>query len=256
MCFRYNIKLLGHFHNTHLASPSLVDPGCPCGLIKPTGSHTCAAAQLEFGQCQAPRPIDSSCMSYRTAVVCYSWSEKAASVLACNDVLHLSLYSWMAVASCPVALQYVQIIVRQLLGVFFNESIISQKRHTVTWMEPLVLHLIHPDALLSQEEDFEDMIESAETMESQCGHLFDKVIVNGDIAVAFRELRADLERVEQAEVRWIPAEWICSSPTKVRRSCGHLGGWIWNWKLKEMSKGQKNLNCIRIFVSFWTFFHL
>lgn len=80
--------------------------------------------------------------------------------------------------------------------------------------------------LLSQEEDFEDMIETAETMESQCGHLFDKVIVNGDIAVAFRELRADLERVEQTEVRWIPAEWICSSPTEARRSCGHLGGWI------------------------------
>lgn len=93
-------------------------------------------------------------------------------------------------------------------------------------MEPLVPHLIHPGVLLSQEEDFEDMIELAETMERQCGHLFDKVIVNGDLAVAFRELRADLERVEQTEVRWIPAEWICSSPTKARRSCGHLGGWI------------------------------
>lgn len=60
-------------------------------LIKPTGSHTCVAAQLEFGQCQAPRPIDSSCMSYRTALVYCSWFEKASSVLACNDVLHLSL---------------------------------------------------------------------------------------------------------------------------------------------------------------------
>lgn len=60
-------------------------------LIKPTGSHTCVAAQLEFGQCQAPQPIDSSCMSYRTALVYCSWFEKASSVLACNDVLHLSL---------------------------------------------------------------------------------------------------------------------------------------------------------------------
>nr|XP_046265355.1 MAGUK p55 subfamily member 7-like [Scatophagus argus]XP_046265356.1 MAGUK p55 subfamily member 7-like [Scatophagus argus]XP_046265357.1 MAGUK p55 subfamily member 7-like [Scatophagus argus] len=76
------------------------------------------------------------------------------------------------------------------------------------------------------EEDFEDMIDMAETMESQCGHLFDKVIVNGDIAVAFRELKADLEKVEQAQVHWIPAEWFCSSPTKARRSCGHLSGWI------------------------------
>ncbi|KAM6989624.1 MAGUK p55 subfamily member 7-like [Tautogolabrus adspersus] len=77
------------------------------------------------------------------------------------------------------------------------------------------------------EEDFEDMINSAETMENQCGHLFDKVIVNGDIAVAFRELKADLKRVEEADVQWIPAEWICpSSPTKARRSCGYLGGWV------------------------------
>lgn len=79
---------------------------------------------------------------------------------------------------------------------------------------------------MSQEEDFEDMIDLAEAMESQCGHLFDKVIVNGDIATAFRELRADLEKVEQAEVWWIPAEWLCSSPAKARRSCGQLGGWI------------------------------
>ncbi|XP_074506582.1 MAGUK p55 subfamily member 7-like [Sebastes fasciatus] len=76
------------------------------------------------------------------------------------------------------------------------------------------------------EEDFEDMISLAETMESQCGHLFDKVIVNGDIAVAFRELKADLEKVKEADVQWIPAEWMCSSPTKVRRSCGLLDSWI------------------------------
>ncbi|XP_027140663.1 MAGUK p55 subfamily member 7 isoform X2 [Larimichthys crocea] len=76
------------------------------------------------------------------------------------------------------------------------------------------------------EEDFEDMIDSAETMESQCGHLFDKVIVNGDIAMAFRELKADLKKVEEAEVQWIPAEWISSSPSKARRSCGLLDSWI------------------------------
>ncbi|XP_054452365.1 MAGUK p55 subfamily member 7-like [Anoplopoma fimbria] len=76
------------------------------------------------------------------------------------------------------------------------------------------------------EEDFEDMINLAETMESQCGHLLDKVIVNGDIAVAFRELKAYLEKVDEEEVQWIPAEWICSSPTKARRSCGHLEGTI------------------------------
>lgn len=70
------------------------------------------------------------------------------------------------------------------------------------------------------------MIDLAETIENQCGHLFDKVIVNGDIAAAFRELKADLQGVDRADVRWIPSEWGCPSPTNARRSCGQLGGWI------------------------------
>ncbi|KAI4810122.1 hypothetical protein KUCAC02_018969 [Chaenocephalus aceratus] len=77
------------------------------------------------------------------------------------------------------------------------------------------------------EEDFEDMITLAETMEKQYGHLIDKVIVNGDIVVAFRELKADLEKVQKADVHWVPAEWNCSSsPTKARKSCSHLDSWI------------------------------
>uniref|UniRef100_H3CR16 Membrane protein, palmitoylated 7b (MAGUK p55 subfamily member 7) n=1 Tax=Tetraodon nigroviridis TaxID=99883 RepID=H3CR16_TETNG len=61
----------------------------------------------------------------------------------------------------------------------------------------------------AKEEDLENMIDLAETMENQCGHLFDKVIVNGDATAAFRELRADLQRVDRAEVQWIPPEWLC-----------------------------------------------
>lgn len=75
----------------------------------------------------------------------------------------------------------------------------------------------------SQDEDFEDMIAQAETMENQYGRLFDKVIVNGDVATALRELKGDLEKTEEEDVRWIPAEWIRSSE---RRSCGHLSSWI------------------------------
>ncbi|KAL6104160.1 uncharacterized protein ACO6RY_13940 [Pungitius sinensis] len=81
-------------------------------------------------------------------------------------------------------------------------------------------------ARIFSEEDFEDMINSAETIESQCGHLFDKEIVNGDLAVAFRELKVDLENLKEAKVQWIPAKWICSLPTKALRSFGHLDGWI------------------------------
>uniref|UniRef100_A0A3B4EYN0 MAGUK p55 subfamily member 7-like n=1 Tax=Pundamilia nyererei TaxID=303518 RepID=A0A3B4EYN0_9CICH len=76
------------------------------------------------------------------------------------------------------------------------------------------------------EADFEDMIDLAENMERQYGHLFDKVIVNGDIASAFRELRSDLEKIQEARVQWVPTEWSCSSPTKARRSCSHLPSWI------------------------------
>lgn len=88
------------------------------------------------------------------------------------------------------------------------------------------MHLIYLRVFFSQDEDFEEMLDSAETMESHYGHLFDKVIVNGDIAMAFRELKEDLRRIEEADVQWIPADWVCSSPTKVRRSCSHLSSWI------------------------------
>ncbi|XP_047445610.1 MAGUK p55 subfamily member 7-like [Mugil cephalus] len=76
------------------------------------------------------------------------------------------------------------------------------------------------------EEDFEDMIEQAGTMESQYGHMFDRVIVNGDIATAFRELKADLQQLQGTEVQWVPAEWACTLPAKAHRSCSNLTGWI------------------------------
>lgn len=64
----------------------------------------------------------------------------------------------------------------------------------------------------------ENMIDLAETMENQCGHLFDRVVVNGDVTAAFRELKADLQRVDRAEVQWIPPEWVCPPATSARRS--------------------------------------
>uniref|UniRef100_A0A3P8YLI3 MAGUK p55 scaffold protein 7b n=1 Tax=Esox lucius TaxID=8010 RepID=A0A3P8YLI3_ESOLU len=58
-----------------------------------------------------------------------------------------------------------------------------------------------------REEDFEDMIGSAEAMDSQYGHLFERVLVNGDIVSAFNELRAELRRLETEQPQWIPVEW-------------------------------------------------
>ncbi|KAA8587414.1 hypothetical protein FQN60_016276 [Etheostoma spectabile] len=110
--------------------------------------------------------------------------------------------------------------------VFVKPPHIQELRHTRRRAELICTEEDKNSVRIFSEEDFEDMINSAETMESQSGQLFDKVIVNGDIAVAFRELKAALEKVEEAEVQWIPAEWICSSPTKSRRSCGQLDSWI------------------------------
>ncbi|XP_054888922.1 MAGUK p55 subfamily member 7-like isoform X2 [Poeciliopsis prolifica] len=76
------------------------------------------------------------------------------------------------------------------------------------------------------EEDFEDMLDQAEMLDSQYGHLFDKVIVNGDVAAAFRELKADVDKLDEPEVQWVPAAWMRSAPTKAWRSCSSLTGWI------------------------------
>lgn len=70
------------------------------------------------------------------------------------------------------------------------------------------------------------MLDQAEMLDSRYGHLFDKVIVNGDVAAAFRELKADVEKLDEPEVQWVPAAWMRSAPTKAWRSCSSLTGWI------------------------------
>ncbi|KAM3593549.1 uncharacterized protein V6R79_015097 [Siganus canaliculatus] len=59
------------------------------------------------------------------------------------------------------------------------------------------------------EEDFQEMIRTAETMETQYGHLFEKVLVNDDLSAAFGELRLALKRVEM-ETHWVPVSWTHS----------------------------------------------
>ncbi|KAK7162600.1 hypothetical protein R3I93_006818 [Phoxinus phoxinus] len=56
------------------------------------------------------------------------------------------------------------------------------------------------------EEDFQDMISSAQAMENKYGHLFEKVVINDDLALAFTELRDELSKIE-TETRWIPNTW-------------------------------------------------
>ncbi|XP_029955753.1 MAGUK p55 subfamily member 7-like [Salarias fasciatus] len=59
------------------------------------------------------------------------------------------------------------------------------------------------------DEDFEDMVQTAQTMEAQYGHLFEKVIVNDDLSAAFDELRSALKSVE-TETHWVPVSWTHS----------------------------------------------
>ncbi|XP_055721789.1 MAGUK p55 subfamily member 7-like [Salvelinus fontinalis] len=69
------------------------------------------------------------------------------------------------------------------------------------------------------EEDFEDMISSAEAMDSQYGHLFEMVVVNGDFAVAFNKLRAELEKLETEAPQWIPVEWTSHTEQNTESLC-------------------------------------
>ncbi|XP_059388198.1 MAGUK p55 subfamily member 7 isoform X3 [Carassius carassius] len=59
------------------------------------------------------------------------------------------------------------------------------------------------------EEDFQEMISSAQMMENQYSHLFEKVIVNDDLTVAFNELKQALRKVE-TEAHWVPVSWTHS----------------------------------------------
>ncbi|XP_069314849.1 MAGUK p55 subfamily member 7 [Eulemur rufifrons] len=59
------------------------------------------------------------------------------------------------------------------------------------------------------EEDFQEMIKSAQIMESQYGHLFDKIIVNDDLTVAFNELKTTFDKLE-TETHWVPVSWLHS----------------------------------------------
>ncbi|XP_051554934.1 MAGUK p55 subfamily member 7-like [Myxocyprinus asiaticus] len=57
-----------------------------------------------------------------------------------------------------------------------------------------------------KEEDFDYIIAIAQDMENKYGHLFEKVIINDDLAIAFTELRDELKKIE-TESHWIPNTW-------------------------------------------------
>ncbi|XP_008063517.1 MAGUK p55 subfamily member 7 isoform X1 [Carlito syrichta] len=65
------------------------------------------------------------------------------------------------------------------------------------------------DAKPFTEEDFQEMIKSAQIMENQYGHLFDKIIINDDLTMAFNELKATFDKLE-TDTHWVPVSWLHS----------------------------------------------
>ncbi|XP_072364495.1 MAGUK p55 subfamily member 7 isoform X2 [Scyliorhinus torazame] len=59
------------------------------------------------------------------------------------------------------------------------------------------------------EEDLQEMIKSGELIEAQWSHLFDKILVNGDLSVAYKELKSTLDNLEK-DPFWIPVNWLHS----------------------------------------------
>ncbi|XP_069815109.1 MAGUK p55 subfamily member 7 isoform X2 [Dendropsophus ebraccatus] len=59
------------------------------------------------------------------------------------------------------------------------------------------------------EEDFDEMIRSAQIMEAQYGHYFDKIIINDDLNTAYNELKSTLDRLE-TDTLWVPVSWLHS----------------------------------------------
>ncbi|CAG0895473.1 unnamed protein product [Cyprideis torosa] len=57
------------------------------------------------------------------------------------------------------------------------------------------------------DEEFYEMIRSAERMEFHYGHLFDTQIVNEDLSTAFEELLATVHMV-LTEPLWVPVSWV------------------------------------------------
>uniref|UniRef100_A0A8C9SH97 MAGUK p55 scaffold protein 3 n=1 Tax=Scleropages formosus TaxID=113540 RepID=A0A8C9SH97_SCLFO len=71
----------------------------------------------------------------------------------------------------------------------------------------LKLDLWSRPAVCVQEDDLQEMRQSAQLIDQQYGHLVDRVLVKEDSASACTELRNILERLER-EPHWVPVSWV------------------------------------------------
>lgn len=88
-----------------------------------------------------------------------------------------------------------------------------QQMNSFSWFVQIYLRFFSPLLCVFsgalQEEDFQEMVNTAHSMETQYGHLFEKVIVNDDLSAAFSELRTALKKIE-TETQWVPVSWTHS----------------------------------------------
>ncbi|XP_020712753.1 MAGUK p55 subfamily member 7 isoform X3 [Ceratitis capitata] len=57
------------------------------------------------------------------------------------------------------------------------------------------------------DEEFNDMLKSAERIDFLYGHFFDEIIVNGELLIAFEQIMNTVQRIEN-EPLWAPAAWV------------------------------------------------
>ncbi|MBN3296271.1 MPP7 protein, partial [Amia calva] len=77
--------------------------------------------------------------------------------------------------------------------------------------KPYVIFVKPPpiERLRESRKNAKEMICSAQLMENQYGHLFEKVIVNDELMTAFSELKMTLKKLE-TETLWVPVNWTHS----------------------------------------------
>ena len=64
--------------------------------------------------------------------------------------------------------------------------------------------------MVGQDEELKAIMAEAEAMETELGHLFDRVLLFSDLHSAYTELRNLLHLLE-TEPQWVPIEWLQDS---------------------------------------------
>lgn len=140
--------------------------------------------------------------------------------MSLEDYNGLRTGPFMFICVCDLCLQYMNLspLLFTVARVFFIQQIGSLELTIWSLVCAYIsaLCLFHLRLLVSslfpctlQEEDFQEMVRTTQLMETQYGHLFEKVIVNDDLSAAFSELRLALKKVE-TETHWVPVSWTHS----------------------------------------------